>query len=172
MIPIPHLAQELIFLHPVTHAENYRFPTIPLLDLLAQGPAATMLWSGHGKRDALSKEVRRPRTSCVRRGGLQESSGSKNHQIFSRAIYIYTRVCVCVYIYIWLISSTYIYTYRAYAYIYIHIIWYYMHQYLPHKAVAEVSKITNYRKLVSLNHGSQSEWTDAPTSSWRQRTGD
>ena len=37
------------------------------------------------------------------------------------------------------------------------------------KAVAEVSKIAKYRRLVAVNHGSQSESTDGPTSGWRLR---
>ena len=41
---------------------------------------------------------------------------------------------------------------------------------MPHKAVAEVSKIANYRMLVAANHGSQSELTDGPTSGWRLRS--
>ena len=45
-----------------------------------------------------------------------------------------------------------------------------MYQYVPHKAVAEVSKIANYRRLVAVNHGSQCEPTDGPTSGWRQRS--
>ena len=36
----------------------------------------------------------------------------------------------------------------------------YNYQYVPHKAVAEVSKIANYRSLVAVNHGSQSKSTD------------
>ena len=36
--------------------------------------------------------------------------------------------------------------------------------------MAEVSKIANYRRLVAVNHGSQSERTDGPTSGWRQRS--
>ena len=47
-----------------------------------------------------------------------------------------------------------------------------LHQYVPQKAVAEVSKIANYRRLVAVNHGSQSEPTDGLTSGWRQRSGD
>ena len=39
-----------------------------------------------------------------------------------------------------------------------------------HKAVAEVSRISNYRRLVAVNHGSQSKPTDGPTSDWRQRS--
>ena len=45
-----------------------------------------------------------------------------------------------------------------------------LYQYVPHKAVAEVSKIANYRRLVAVNHGSQSEPTDGPTSGWRPRS--
>ena len=40
---------------------------------------------------------------------------------------------------------------------------------MPHKAVAEVSKIAKYRRLVAVNHGSQSEATGGPTSGWGQR---
>ena len=56
--------------------------------------------------------------------------------------------------------------------IYIHIIIYIYditYQVVPHRAVAEVSKIENYRWLVAVNHGSQSEPTDGPTSGWGQR---
>ena len=42
--------------------------------------------------------------------------------------------------------------------------------YAPHKVVAEVSKIANYRRLFAVHHGSQSEPTDGPTSGWRQRS--
>ena len=45
-----------------------------------------------------------------------------------------------------------------------------VNQYVPHKAVAEVSKIANYRRLVAVNHGSQSKSTDASKSGWRQRS--
>ena len=50
-----------------------------------------------------------------------------------------------------------------------------MHSYLPaqnvpHKAVAEVLKIANYRRLVALNHGSQGKSTDGSRSGWRQRS--
>ena len=45
-----------------------------------------------------------------------------------------------------------------------------IYQYVPHKAVAEVLKIANYRRLVAVNHRSQSEATDGPTSGWRQRS--
>ena len=45
-----------------------------------------------------------------------------------------------------------------------------MYQYVPHKAVAEVSKIANYRRLVAVNLGSQSESTDGSKSGWRQRS--
>ena len=38
------------------------------------------------------------------------------------------------------------------------------YQYVPHTAVAEVSK----KRLVPLNDGWQSEPTDGPTSGWRQ----
>ena len=37
-------------------------------------------------------------------------------------------------------------------------------------AVAEVSKIANYRRLVAVNHGSQSKATDGSKSGWRQRS--
>ena len=33
--------------------------------------------------------------------------------------------------------------------------------------MAEVSKIESYRRLVAVNHGSQSEPTAGPTSGWR-----
>ena len=35
--------------------------------------------------------------------------------------------------------------------------------------MAEVSKMANYKGAVAVNHGSQSEATDGPTSGWRQR---
>ena len=59
---------------------------------------------------------------------------------------IYTYICIfmCIYIYIC--------------------------QYVPHKAVAEVSKIENYRRLVAVNHGPQSKSTDESRSGWRQRS--
>ena len=41
---------------------------------------------------------------------------------------------------------------------------------VPHKAVAEVSNIANYRRLVTANHGSQSKSTDESRSGWRQRS--
>ena len=44
------------------------------------------------------------------------------------------------------------------------------YEYVPHKAVAEVSKIANYRRLVAVNHGSQSKSTDGSKSGWRQRS--
>ena len=44
--------------------------------------------------------------------------------------------------------------------------------YVPHKAVAEVSKIANYRRLVAANHASQSKSTDGSKSGWRQRSVD
>ena len=34
----------------------------------------------------------------------------------------------------------------------------------------EVSKIANYRRLVAVNHGSQSKSTDEWRSGWRQRS--
>ena len=43
-------------------------------------------------------------------------------------------------------------------------------QYVPHKAVAEVSKIETYRRLVAVNHASQSKSTDGSKSGWRQRS--
>ena len=45
-----------------------------------------------------------------------------------------------------------------------------IYQYVPHKAVAEVSKIVNYRRLVAVNHGSQSKSTDGSRSGCRQRS--
>ena len=44
-----------------------------------------------------------------------------------------------------------------------------MYMYVPHRAVAEDSKIANYRRLVAVTHGSRSEPTQGPTSGWRQR---
>ena len=41
---------------------------------------------------------------------------------------------------------------------------------VPHKAVPEVSKIANYMRLVAVNHGSQGQPADRPTSGWRQRS--
>ena len=43
------------------------------------------------------------------------------------------------------------------------------YQYAPHKAVAEVSKIADYRRLVAVNHGSKKKPTDGSKSGWRQR---
>ena len=43
------------------------------------------------------------------------------------------------------------------------------YHYVPHKAVAEISKIANYRSLVAVNDGSQSKSTDGSKSVWRQR---
>ena len=43
------------------------------------------------------------------------------------------------------------YSYNIYTYIY---------QYVPHKALAEVSKIANFRRLVVVKHGSPSKSTD------------
>ena len=40
----------------------------------------------------------------------------------------------------------------------------------PQKAAAEVSKMANYRRLVGVNHRSQSELTDVPTSGCRLRS--
>ena len=71
------------------------------------------------------------------------------------------------YIYI----SIHVYMY-AYVYIYIYVLYkcICMHTpVVPHKAVAEVSKIAIYRRLVAVNHGSQSEPTNGPKSGWRQR---
>ena len=45
-----------------------------------------------------------------------------------------------------------------------------IYQYVPHKAVAEVSKIASYRRLVAVNHGLQSKATDGSKSGWRQRS--
>ena len=56
-------------------------------------------------------------------------------------------------------------------YIYIYtVIYHIMYQYVQHKVVAEVSKIPNYRRLVAVNHGSQSKSADGSTSGWRQRS--
>ena len=44
------------------------------------------------------------------------------------------------------------------------------YQYVPHKAVAEVSKIANYRRLGAVNHASLSKSTDGSKSGWRQRS--
>ena len=44
------------------------------------------------------------------------------------------------------------------------------YQCVPHKAVAEVSKIAYYRSLVAVTDESQREPTDEPTSGWKQRT--
>ena len=44
------------------------------------------------------------------------------------------------------------------------------YQYVPRKAVAEVSKIASYRRLVAVKHGSQSKSTDGSKSGWRQRS--
>ena len=41
---------------------------------------------------------------------------------------------------------------------------------MPHKAVAKVSKIANYRSLVAVNHGAQSKSTNGSKSGWRQRS--
>ena len=46
----------------------------------------------------------------------------------------------------------------------------YFCHYVPHKAVAEVSKIANYRRLVAVNHGLQRDPTDGPTSGRKQRS--
>ena len=45
-----------------------------------------------------------------------------------------------------------------------------IYQYVPHKAVAEVAKIANYRRLVAVNHGPQSKSTNGTKSAWRQRS--
>ena len=42
--------------------------------------------------------------------------------------------------------------------------------YVTHKAVAEVSKIANYRRLVAVKHASQSKSTGGSKSGWRQRS--
>ena len=63
--------------------------------------------------------------------------------------------------------SILIYYINIYIYIYIYI---YTHQYVLHKAVAEVSKIAAYRRLVAVSHGSQSKSTDGSKSRWRQRS--
>ena len=42
-----------------------------------------------------------------------------------------------------------------------------MCQYVPHKAVAQVSKIANYRRLVAVSHGSQSKSTHGSKSGRR-----
>ena len=47
---------------------------------------------------------------------------------------------------------------------------YALYRYVPHKAVAEVSKIAGYRRLVAVNHGSQSTSTDGSKSGWRPRS--
>ena len=41
---------------------------------------------------------------------------------------------------------------------------------VPHKAVAEVSKRANFRRLVAVIHGSQSKSTDGSKSGWRQHS--
>ena len=41
---------------------------------------------------------------------------------------------------------------------------------VPHKALAEVSKIAKYRRLVAVKDGSQSKSTDGSKSGWRQRS--
>ena len=45
----------------------------------------------------------------------------------------------------------------------------YDYQYVPHKAVAEVSRIAHYRRLVAVKHGWQSKSTDGSKSGWGQR---
>ena len=42
------------------------------------------------------------------------------------------------------------------------------HEYVPHKAVAEVAKRANYRRLVAVNHGSKGKSTDESKSGCRQ----
>ena len=59
-------------------------------------------------------------------------------------MYVYMYIGIYVHMYIWLTMMSY--------------------QYVPHKAVAEVSKIGNHRRLVAVSDGSQSEPTDGPTS--------
>ena len=44
------------------------------------------------------------------------------------------------------------------------------YQYVPHKAVAESSKIARYRKVVAVKHGWKSKSTDGSKSGWRQRS--
>ena len=44
-----------------------------------------------------------------------------------------------------------------------------IYQYVRHKAVTDVSKIANYRRVVAVNHGSQSKSTEGSKSGWRQR---
>ena len=44
-----------------------------------------------------------------------------------------------------------------------------IYQYVPHQAVAEVSKIASYRRLVAVKHGPQSKSTDGSKSGSRQR---
>ena len=46
----------------------------------------------------------------------------------------------------------------------------FLYQHVPHKAVAEVSKIANYRRLVAVNHGPQSKSTDGSKSGRKQRS--
>ena len=43
------------------------------------------------------------------------------------------------------------------------------YQYGLQMPAAEVSKIANYRRLVAVNHASQSKPTDGLKSGWRQR---
>ena len=45
-----------------------------------------------------------------------------------------------------------------------------LYKYVPHMAAADVSKIANDRRLVAVNHGSQSRSTDGSKSGWRQRS--
>ena len=44
------------------------------------------------------------------------------------------------------------------------------YQFVPHKTVAEVSKIANYRRLVAVTDGSPSEPTDGLSSGWWRRS--
>ena len=44
------------------------------------------------------------------------------------------------------------------------------YQYVQHKAVAEVSKLAHYRRLVAVNHASQSKSTDGSKHGWRQHS--
>ena len=46
----------------------------------------------------------------------------------------------------------------------------FLYQYVPHKAVAEVSKVAYYRRLVAVNHALQSKSIDGSKSGWRQRS--
>ena len=62
--------------------------------------------------------------------------------------------------------------YRVCIYIYIDIDMYVyiFYQYVPHKAVAQVSKIGNlHERFVVVSHGWQSKSSDGSKSGWRQR---